>query len=64
MQVQGNGDAFVGALSAQLATGVMLLQAVHFAVRVGAFAVRGHGTQVSYPTLIDELPTVNATVCA
>jgi len=62
--VQGSGDAFVGALSAQLAAGVMLLQAVHFAVRVGASTVRNHGTQVSYPTLTDELPTVNARVCA
>lgn len=60
----GAGDAFVGVLSAQLAAGVMLLRAVHFAVRVGAFAVRSHGTQASYPTLTDELPTVNATVCA
>ena len=60
----GAGDAFVGALSAQLAAGVVLLQAVHFAVRVGAFAVRSRGTQASYPTLTDGLPTVNATVCA
>ena len=56
----GAGDAFVGALSAQLAAGVSLAQAVRLAVRVGAFAVQSRGTQTSYPTLADVLPTVNA----
>ncbi|MBC7442289.1 MAG: ribokinase [Ramlibacter sp.] len=60
----GAGDAFVGALSAQLAAGVPLSQAVRLAVRVGAFAVQGRGTQTSYPTLADVLPTVNAKVPA
>ena len=56
----GAGDAFVGALSAQLAAGVSLPQAVRLAVRVGAFAVQSRGTQTSYPTLADVLPMVNA----
>ena len=56
----GAGDAFVGALSAQLAAGLSLAQAVRLAVRVGAFAVQSRGTQTSYPTLADVLPTVNA----
>jgi ribokinase len=52
----GAGDAFVGALSARLAAGETLLDAVRLAVRVGAFAVQKRGTQPSYPTLNDELP--------
>ncbi|TFD47285.1 ribokinase [Cryobacterium frigoriphilum] len=56
----GAGDAFVGALSARLAGGSALLEAVQFAVRVGAFAVQGRGTQPSYPTTADALPAVNA----
>ncbi|WP_241985178.1 ribokinase [Cryobacterium sp. TMS1-20-1] len=60
----GAGDAFVGALSAQLAAGTSLLEAVRLAVRVGAFAVQSRGTQPSYPTLADELPTVKAQVHA
>ncbi|KFF60747.1 ribokinase [Cryobacterium sp. MLB-32] len=60
----GAGDAFVGALSAQLAAGAPLLRAVGLAVRVGAFAVQGRGTQTSYPMLADVLPTTNAMVHA
>ena len=56
----GAGDAFVGALSARLAAGASLLDAARFAVRVGAFAVQGRGTQTSYPTLADTLPEVLA----
>lgn len=54
----GAGDAFVGALAAGLAAGDTLLGAARQAVRVGAFAVQGVGTQPSYPTLDDELPQV------
>ena len=54
----GAGDAFVGALGAQLASGVALEQAVRLAVRVGAFAVQSRGTQTSYPSLADVLPSV------
>jgi len=54
----GAGDAFVGALAAGLAAGDTLLGAARQAVRVGAFAVQGVGTQPSYPTLDDELPRV------
>ncbi|TFC83076.1 ribokinase [Cryobacterium cheniae] len=56
----GAGDAFVGALSAQLAAGASLSESVRRAVRVGAFAVQSRGTQTSYPTLDDELPRVRA----
>ncbi|MFC5939195.1 ribokinase [Corynebacterium choanae] len=52
----GAGDAFVGALAAQLATSDDLLAAVRHAVRVAAFAVTGHGAQTSYPRQGDELP--------
>jgi ribokinase len=54
----GAGDAFVGALSGQLAAGASLLEAVRLAVRVGAFAVQSRGTQPSYPVLTDILPEV------
>jgi len=60
VDTSGAGDAFVGALSTQLAAGASLLEASRFAARVGAFAVQGHGTQPSYPTLTDALPEVNA----
>lgn len=59
VDTSGAGDAFVGALSTGLAAGESLLEASRFAVRVGAFAVQGHGTQPSYPTLADALPEVN-----
>ena len=52
----GAGDAFVGALSAALASGAELLAAVRQAVRVGAYAVQSSGTQPSYPGLTDTLP--------
>ncbi|AJT43195.1 ribokinase [Psychromicrobium lacuslunae] len=52
----GAGDAFVGALSARLAMGETLLEASHYAARVGAFAVQSHGTQASYPHSGDALP--------
>ncbi|PZE66522.1 ribokinase [Curtobacterium sp. MCBD17_021] len=55
----GAGDAFVGALAAGLAAGDSLLDAARQAVRVGAFAVQGAGTQPSYPTLDDVLPSVD-----
>jgi ribokinase len=56
----GAGDAFVGALSSRLAAGESLQNAVQLAVRVGAFAVQGRGTQPSYPTVTDLLPEVRA----
>jgi ribokinase len=56
----GAGDAFVGAMSAVLASGQTLLEAVSIAVRVGAFAVQGRGTQPSYPFAHDKLPEVAA----
>ncbi|WP_098456559.1 ribokinase [Sanguibacter antarcticus] len=54
----GAGDAFVGALSARLAAGDSLREAVGLAVRVGAFAVQSPGTQPSYPRAGDILPEV------
>ena len=60
VDTSGAGDAFVGALSTRLAAGSSLLEASRFAVRVGAFAVQGHGTQPSYPRLTNVLPEVNA----
>jgi ribokinase len=59
VDTSGAGDAFVGALSASLATGTSLAEAAREAVRVGAYAVTGVGTQSSYPTLDDELPSVS-----
>jgi ribokinase len=58
----GAGDAFVGALSARLAAGDTLREAVHLAVRVGAFAVQSRGTQPSYPHADDALPEVRTDV--
>lgn len=52
----GAGDAFVGALAAELARGSGLVDAARVAVRVGAFAVRGAGAQPSYPWAGDDLP--------
>lgn len=52
----GAGDAFVGALSARLAAGAPLEEAVRFAVRVGSFAVTRPGAQPSYPWQGDDLP--------
>lgn len=54
----GAGDAFVGALSAGLAQGATLGEAVGLASRVGAYSVQRPGTQLSYPTAADMLPEV------
>lgn len=59
VDTSGAGDAFVGALSTRLAAGASLVEASRYAVRVGAFAVQGHGTQPSYPSHADELPAVS-----
>lgn len=49
----GAGDAFCGALAVRLAGGWSLLDAVRFATRVGAAAVRATGAQSSFPTLAE-----------
>ncbi|MGZ7497592.1 ribokinase [Corynebacterium sp. ZY180755] len=54
----GAGDAFAGAFVAKLADGATLVDAAHFAARVGAFAATGYGAQASYPNLDCELPCV------
>lgn len=54
----GAGDAFAGAFVAKLAEGASLIDAAHFAARVGAFAATGHGAQASYPHLDSQLPEV------
>lgn len=46
----GAGDAFAGALGRQLGRGSGLVEAVRYAVRVGAVAVTGAGAQESYPS--------------
>jgi ribokinase len=46
----GAGDAFVGALAAQLAGGASLEDAVAYAVRAGAAAVTKEGAQGALPT--------------
>lgn len=46
----GSGDAFVGALAADLAMGRPLSHATRLGVRAGSFAVRRLGAQTSYPT--------------
>ncbi len=46
----GAGDAFCGALAAELARGAYLEAAVRFAVRVAAVSVTRHGAQASMPT--------------
>ena len=46
----GSGDAFTGALSAGLASGLDLVSAARLGVRAGAFAATGHGAQASYAT--------------
>ena len=60
----GAGDAFVGALSAALASGSSLLEAAQEAVRVGAYSVTTAGTQPSYPGVHDELPSTDEQVTA
>lgn len=54
----GAGDAFVGALAAELVQGSSLVSAAQHAARVGAFAATRQGAQTSYPTPADELPEV------
>jgi len=46
----GAGDAFVGALAARLAAGDELAEAVRYAVKAGAVAVRSAGAQGTLPT--------------
>jgi inosine triphosphate pyrophosphatase len=51
----GAGDAFCGALSTYLSTGLSLPEAAKFACGVASMTVRKDGAQTSYPTY-DELP--------
>lgn len=46
----GSGDAFTGALSAGLASGLDLVSAAKLGVRAGAYAATGNGAQASYAT--------------
>jgi ribokinase len=46
----GAGDAFTGALAAELAAGSKLLPAARLAARVGAYSTTKDGAQPSYPT--------------
>jgi ribokinase len=50
----GAGDAFAGALAAELARGAELVDAARYAVKVAAISVTRRGAQPSYPTA-DEL---------
>lgn len=52
----GAGDAFIGALAADLASGRSLRHAVSHANRVAGYSVQHPGTQRSYPTIDKELP--------
>ncbi|MCI5825815.1 MAG: ribokinase [Arcanobacterium sp.] len=52
----GAGDAFTGALVAQLVQGVSLVEACRFAARVGAYAATQAGAQSSYPHSDSPLP--------
>lgn len=54
----GAGDAFAGALVAKLAEGETLIDAAHFAARVGAAATLNEGAQDSYPSAGEKLPEV------
>jgi ribokinase len=45
----GAGDAFVGALAAELSAGLSLKEATETGVRAGSFAVARFGAQSSYP---------------
>jgi len=49
----GAGDAFCGALAAELARGAYVQAAARFAARVAAVAVTRHGAQASMPTRED-----------
>ena len=55
----GAGDAFVGALAAQLAQGADLETAVRYGVQAGSFAVTRDGAQASYAMAYD-LPLQSA----
>jgi len=55
----GAGDAFCGALAAELARGAYLEAAVRFAGRVAAISVKRHGAQASMPTR-DEVGAANS----
>ena len=46
----GCGDAFLGALAAEVASGRSVAEATAFAVKVGAFAAMRMGSQPSYPS--------------
>lgn len=46
----GSGDAFTGALSAGLASGLNLVEAARLGTRAGAYAATGRGAQASYAT--------------
>ena len=50
MDTTGAGDAFTGALAAELARGADLVTAAQLAVKVAAISVAGQGAQPSYPT--------------
>ncbi|HRA07523.1 MAG TPA: ribokinase [Propionicimonas sp.] len=52
----GAGDAFVGGVSAALARGASLRDAVRYGVQVGAYACTRPGAQPSYPSAGDALP--------
>lgn len=53
VDTMGAGDAFVGALAAQLARGARLEKAVEIGVLAGSFAVRRAGAQSSYAVEAD-----------
>lgn len=52
----GAGDAFAGALCAQLIKGESLVDAATHAARVGAYSVQSAGAQASYPDAAATLP--------
>lgn len=49
VDTSGCGDAFLGALASRIAAEDSVVEAVRFAVTVGAFAATRAGTQASYP---------------
>ena len=52
----GAGDAFAGAFCHRIIEGDTMVDAAHFACRVGAFSVTRPGAQPSYPSAADQLP--------
>ena len=58
----GAGDAFVGALAAELAAGWTIGDATALGVRAGSFAVGRYGAQSSYPMKSDLEPTAPSMV--